>query len=357
MFNRLLLATTLVLAVWISVTTAANETCKNGGIAGGSYHQVCTCGSGFKGYDCSQRVRPCEARPCRNGGKCSENRDGTFTCTCTAIHKGILCEQRVTPCDSGPCKNGGNCTDDGVKCFKCECLSGFKGSDCSEIVQPCEIKPCKNNGICVNEEEGRFTCKCREGYGGIFCDRRDDLYGSKILNKTYIIQLKKWLGGLKSWRLCYRATDVGFAASTFHTRCDHKHPTVTIIRSGSYIFGAYSDVAFGGSTGYRASSKAFIFSFVNKDNLPPFKSPVYRYISNAVYTNAGYGPTFGGGHDIYISNNANTGTSSYTNLGHTYQPPRGYSYATVRVRNLLAGTYKFRPNEVETFYVNGLRLQ
>ena len=37
------------------MTTAANETCKNGGIAGGDYHPVCTCGSGFKGYDCSQR--------------------------------------------------------------------------------------------------------------------------------------------------------------------------------------------------------------------------------------------------------------------------------------------------------------
>ena len=96
---------------------------------------------------------------------------------------------------------------------------------------------------------------------------------------------------------------------------------------------------------------------MNKDNLPPFKSPVYRYNINAIYTNAGYGPTFGGGHDIYISNNANAGTSSYTNLGHTYQPPSGYSYSTVKVKNLLAGTYNFKPNEVETFYVNSLRLQ
>ena len=38
--------------------------------------------------------------------------------------------------------------------------------------------------------------------------------------------------------------------------------------------------------------------------------------------NSSYGPLFGGGHDIRISNNANT---SYNNshLGHTYQCPPG----------------------------------
>ncbi len=79
----------------------------------------------------------------------------------------------------------------------------------------------------------------------------DGLYGSEILNQQqkYIGQLEKWLGGTKSWKLCYRASDHGWAASAFHSRCDNKRPTVTIIRVGvkpAYIFGAYSDVAFGG---------------------------------------------------------------------------------------------------------------
>jgi hypothetical protein len=91
---------------------------------------------------------------------------------------------------------------------------------------------------------------------------------------------------------------------------------------------------------------------VNKDNLPPFKSPVYRYNVYALYTYAGYGPTFGGGHDIHISNNANANTGSYTNFGYTYRQPSGYTYNTYKVKNLLAGTYKFTPNEVETFYFN-----
>jgi hypothetical protein len=78
----------------------------------------------------------------------------------------------------------------------------------------------------------------------------DGLYNSEILRQqqNYIVQLEKWLDGITSWKLCYRATDNvnGWLASTFHKLCDYKNPTVTIIRSGSYIFGAYSDVAFGG---------------------------------------------------------------------------------------------------------------
>ena len=42
---------------------------------------------------------------------------------------------------------------------------------------------------------------------------------------------------------CWHAKTDGSAASTFHDNCDGKGPTVTIIKSGSYIFGAYTDVS------------------------------------------------------------------------------------------------------------------
>jgi hypothetical protein len=90
---------------------------------------------------------------------------------------------------------------------------------------------------------------------------------------------------------------------------------------------------------------------VNKDNLAPFKSPV-RNSGKALYTESTYGPTFGYGHDFHIANNANANTGSYTNFGHTYRPPSGYSSSSTKAKNLLAGTYQFTPNEVETFYLN-----
>ena len=42
---------------------------------------------------------------------------------------------------------------------------------------------------------------------------------------------------------CWHAKTDGSAASEFHDNCDGKGPTVTIIKSGSYIFGAYTDVS------------------------------------------------------------------------------------------------------------------
>ena len=42
---------------------------------------------------------------------------------------------------------------------------------------------------------------------------------------------------------CWHARTDGSAASTFHSNCDGKGPTVTIMRAGLYIFGAYTDVS------------------------------------------------------------------------------------------------------------------
>ena len=44
---------------------------------------------------------------------------------------------------------------------------------------------------------------------------------------------------------------------------------------------------------------------------------------HAIYRYSGYGPTFGGGHDIYIANNANSNTKSHTYFGDSYSVPSG----------------------------------
>ena len=76
----------------------------------------------------------------------------------------------------------------------------------------------------------------------------DALFSSLILQRKadYVSQLTKWLDGESDWSLCYRASDHGWRSNVFHARCDHRGPTVTIVRVGSYIFGGYTNVSWGG---------------------------------------------------------------------------------------------------------------
>ena len=54
-------------------------------------------------------------------------------------------------------------------------------------------------------------------------------------------QVVEWLGDQFQWRLCYRASVHGWSSKDFHTRCDNKGPTVTIVKVGECIFGGYTD--------------------------------------------------------------------------------------------------------------------
>ena len=53
------------------------------------------------------------------------------------------------------------------------------------------------------------------------------------------------VGSNPRWVLCYRASTHGWAGSTFHSRCDGKRDTVTIIKNGQYVFGGYTDLPWG----------------------------------------------------------------------------------------------------------------
>ena len=45
---------------------------------------------------------------------------------------------------------------------------------------------------------------------------------------------------------CWHAKTDGWAASTFHSNCDGRGPTVTIIKVNEYIFGGYTDASWSG---------------------------------------------------------------------------------------------------------------
>ena len=81
-----------------------------------------------------------------------------------------------------------------------------------------------------------------------FSDLEDSVLVGK--SKNHLRSLRSWLSpvarSVKSgWKRCWRASVDGWAASTFHSRCDGKGPTVTIIRVGRYIFGGYTSIPWG----------------------------------------------------------------------------------------------------------------
>ena len=69
--------------------------------------------------------------------------------------------------------------------------------------------------------------------------------------------------------------------------------------------------------------------------------------TNAIYRGSSSGPTFGGGFDISIKDNANGNTNSYTDFGNSYSVPSGVQSKYT----ILAGTRNFTPDEVEVFYL------
>ena len=64
-----------------------------------------------------------------------------------------------------------------------------------------------------------------------------------LTNEEHQRVLNSWLPeAMKGeYRLLFRASRDGFAASTFHFQCDNEGPTVAVVKSGGNIFGGFTE--------------------------------------------------------------------------------------------------------------------
>ena len=84
-------------------------------------------------------------------------------------------------------------------------------------------------------------------------------------------------------------------------------------------FGGYTEKCWNESSGnYIADENSFIFSIDEKEKYPVSQT---KY---SIYNNDSYGPTFGGGHDLYISNFCNQNNNSYAS-GRDYKSSQKFS--------------------------------
>jgi hypothetical protein len=151
--------------------------------------------------------------------------------------------------------------------------------------------------------------------------------------------------------LLYRATRDGFTSQAFHSKCDGKGNTITIIKNNlNYVFGGYASSAWNSSNTWINDPNAFLFSLRRAGVSFKDKSTV-KLASSALYGYSSYGPTFGGGHDIYICNQSNTNTGSRCNFCSSYNLPDGYTY-NGNAKDFLAGNSNlWTTTEIEVYQI------
>ena len=89
----------------------------------------------------------------------------------------------------------------------------------------------------------------------------------------------------------------------FHNKCDNKGPTICLFKNEKgNIFGGYTNISWNTDDQYHQSSECFLFTLTNIYGTSPMKF-ANSNIQYSVYHNSSYGPTFGGGHDIYFTSN------------------------------------------------------
>ena len=167
-------------------------------------------------------------------------------------------------------------------------------------------------------------------------------YLVSLLNLNSIEQLANTL------HLLYRGSEHNFDTSKFHQVCDGKGKTLVLIRSESKsLFGGYSTVSWHSNGSGSSAQGSFLFS-LDKET----KHIIIRNEGNAIRGYKDYGPTFGSGLDLFLSNNCNANNNSLTNLGGTYSLPPNIIYNTNESKSYLTGSNYFSVEEYEVFFVD-----
>lgn len=204
----------------------------------------------------------------------------------------------------------------------------------------------KEKEACIKKLESFYNLKPRAG-GFVAKD-------SKLLDRKFKKDIYKFFcikqGGRLVLKLLFRGSRDGFNASSFHSKCDGKPKTLTVIKSATHgnIFGGYYEGEWATSGSYN-SAPSWLFSLINKYKKPVKLMPTSQ--SSNVYNNGSYGPTWGGGHDLHINNNMKS-NSNYSSPSTYRQMAPGYtSLGVVYDNTLLAGAYNFTVDEIEVFQV------
>ncbi len=229
----------------------------------------------------------------------------------------------------------------------------------------------------------------------LFPDNEEIILGKKAFNSDILTSwyhdscITKWLKEANAGsqpKLLFRASINGWSVNDFHSHCDRKGPTLTIIKtSEGYIFGGYNDQSWYDPfySRYQSSNKndaslfsiesfnkkssnkndAFLFSIESFNKMLPQKMELKAGYSNkAAYNSYQNGPSFGqndqsfvcgngAGFDLSIGSRGLTLKRGYTILGNTYELPPGTSNTFLTGKIGTIDSNQFEVDEMEVFAV------
>lgn len=149
----------------------------------------------------------------------------------------------------------------------------------------------------------------------------------------------------QKWTLLYRGTQHGFKARDFHSRCDFKQETLTIVKTaGGHVFGGFTEAYWDQSCAYKSDANAFVFSLVNQEGKPMRLGIREESKHKAIYCSP-CGPIFGSGHDFAIFFHSGAVTCfSYLKGSYMFNPSN-----SLQRRFFLTGEENSRVVEIEVF--------
>lgn len=146
--------------------------------------------------------------------------------------------------------------------------------------------------------------------------------GSKLVTNVETLDALAGLLGVRRNSLklttLFNAGDSGWAnVSAFHSSCDHKGPTIVLIRSSDgNSYGGYTSVSWTTDGPYREDSKAFLFRMcpeAGQGSRQRIRTEKFQVSmpTRAQYSSASQGPTFGAGQDLLTFTTSGLALSMY----------------------------------------------
>jgi hypothetical protein len=162
---------------------------------------------------------------------------------------------------------------------------------------------------------------------------------------------------VQRFALLWRGSRNGFNAKEFHRRCDSRANTLTLILdTNGNIFGGFTPVKWDstGSSKCDDSQRSFLFTVKNQHSIAARKFALKSdKKQSAIYCISSYGPIFGGGYGIYVSDNCAANTSSHAaHFSHTYANDTGVDPRHSNgCSTFFAGSSHFQVKEIEVFEI------